>query len=527
MTPLTISDFIAYPLAIGAVAVAVRSLNEPTRGRQIAFLCLAALATLARIQYFVLIPAYLAGALFLDRRRAHREHAWVFLALVPALGGAILGVTGYYHVGVGSFRPSIFTWVLTQSFLLSLTAGVAIVPGAVAAILRPTTRADKAFSVFAGAFILLVLFEASQPAAAEGRYKERYLLTIVPLLAIAFGSYLRDRRQHRLIVPVVGVALMIAAVRLPLSGYTFNATYYDSKTLIAVWLLQWHLGPSTSSLLVLLFITGAAALAIAVCWRTRIGYVALPIAIAFMLVVTFVAIHVDQVENQSANDPTWIDAAAHGAHVTAVATPSSARLQLLRQLYWNPSVDREVLLDDAQPTDIYATKHVTAGPDGQVGGVHGYFLFDQTGTQARFTGATVKARRGHYLLLEGSRPRFRTLVENQLSTSWLSPYSRLRAWPAGAATGAPVVRFTLSLPPEGKRHVHMRVGSQTFVVNSGTALRLTCRSSRWPLSLLLLSNDIVPDSLRRPVTVGLTKLSVASDPAPRAGTRASCSATPG
>ena len=143
----------------------MRSLNEPTRGRQIAFLCFAALATLARIQYFVLVPAYLAAALVLDRRRAHREHPWVFLAVLPAVGGAILAVTGYYAIGAGSFRLSMLTWMALQCFLLSLTAGVAIVPGAVAALLRPNGRVEKAFAAFAGVFILLVLAEASQPAA--------------------------------------------------------------------------------------------------------------------------------------------------------------------------------------------------------------------------------------------------------------------------------------------------------------------------------------------------------------------------
>jgi hypothetical protein len=520
MIPVTISDFIAYPLAIAAVAVAVRSLNEPTRGRQIAFLCLTGLATFARIQYFVLVPAYLAAAFVLDRRRAHREHAWVSLALVPALGGAVLGVTGYYAVGTSSFDPRMLTWMLLQSFLLSLTAGVAIVPGAVTAILRPAGRAEKAFAVFAGVFIILVLAEASVPAASEGRYKERYLLTIVPLLAIAFGLHLRDRRAHRVIVPVVGVALMIAAARLPLSGYTFDAPHYDSQTLDAAWLLQGHAGPSTSSLLLALFVTVAAALAIAACWRARVGVVALPLSIAFMLVITVVALHVDRVFNQEADDPAWIDEAAHGARVTAIATPASPRLSLLRQLYWNASVDRELLLDAAGQTDVYAKKQVELGPNGELVGVHGYFLFDGGGTQARLAGATIKATRGDYVLYEGRRPRLRVLVENQLSTGWLSPYSRLRAW-RGNGTGSPVVRFTLSLPPEGARRVRMHLGNQTFVVTSGSALHMTCRSARWPFELSLVSNDAVPDSEGRPVTVGLTRLTVSSLPTHAA---AGCSA---
>jgi len=522
MTPVTISDFVAYPLVIGAIAIGVRALNDPTAGRQLAFLCFAALATLARIQYFVLVPAYLVAAFFLDRSRAHRRHPWVFLALLPAMAGAVLAFTGYYSIDSSALRPKLATWFLIQCFLLSLTAGVAIVPGAVAAVLRPSGRAERAFAAFAGVFTVLVLIEASKPAADEGRYKERYLMAIGPLLAVAFGMHRRGRERQRLIVPVVAGALMVAAPQLPLSGYTFNAPYYDSQTLNVAWLLQRHVGVSTSSLMLALFVTVAAAIAVLGVWRPRVGEIALPLAMAFMLVVTVTAIHVDRNLNQRADDPAWIDEAVGDAHVTAVATPSSPRLRLLRQLYWNASVDREVLLEGADPSDNYARTQLTLGPNGELEGVQGYFLFDRTGSQATLAGATLKATKDDYALYEGQHPRLTVLVENQLSTGWLSPYSRLRAWPTGKAAGSPVVRFTLSLPPEGTRRVHMQLGSQTFLVESGAALHLTCRSPRWPFKLLLLSDDALPDNLGRPVTVGLTGLSVTTG---RSHQPAGCSAT--
>jgi hypothetical protein len=524
MIPVTISDFIAYPLTIGAVAVGVRSLNEPTRGRQVAFLCLAGLATLARIQYFVLVPAYLLAAAVVDRRRAHREHKWVFLATLPAFAGAILAVTGYYAVGASSFRPSMLTWMALQCFLLSLTAGVVVVPGAVAGLLRPKGRVETAFSAFAGVFIVLVLAEASQPAAAEGRYKERYLLTIVPLLALAFAMSLRGRRPQRSIVIAVGAALTIVAARVPITGYTANATHYDSQTLSVAWLLQRHLGVATSSLVVALFITVAAALAMAGTWRHRINLAVLPVAIAVTLAVSAVAVHMDGVVNKHVDsNPAWIDAASRGEPVTLVSTPSSARFDLLEQIYWSSSVSHEVLLEDAAPTDAYATTRIKPGPNGELSGVHGYFLLDTTGTQAVVDGATTVATHRDDVLYKGEHPRFRVLVENQLSTGWLSPYTRLRAWPGRAGTTtSPVVRFTLSLPPASSRRVHMHVGSQIFVVRSASALHLTCRSPKWPFTLLLQSPDVAPDALQRPVTAGLTHLSVKNG---RASDASGCTAT--
>jgi hypothetical protein len=532
MIPVTISDFIAYPLAISAVAVAVRSLNEPTRSRQIAFLCFAALATLARIQYFVVVPAYLAAAVMLDRRRAHREHPWVFGALIPAFCGAVLAVTGYYAVGASTFRPSMLTWMALQCFLLSLTAGVAIVPGAVAALLRPNGRVERAFSAFTVVFVLLVFVEASTPAAAEGRYKERYLLAIVPLLALAFGLYMKNR-PHRLIVAAVGAALVISSLWLPISGYTFNAPFYDSETLNVAWLLQRHVDATTSSLLIVLFIAVAVAIAIGGAWRTRIVVAALPLSIAWMLCITIFATHIDIVLNKPMPDPAWIDEATGGAPVTAIATPASPRIELLKRLYWNASINREIVLDRAYPTDTYAGTRFKPGANGVLPGVHGYFLFDANGTQATFAGATIKARRDNYVLLDGQYPRLRVLVENQLSTGWLSPYTRLRAWPSNPrGNGSPVARFTLTLPPAGSRRVHMQVGTQsvgmttvgtqTFVVDSGSRVTLTCRSPKWPLDLLLVSNDVIPDSVGRPVTAGLIGLTVKEGPVAHAS---GCSAT--
>lgn len=524
MIPITISDFIAYPLAMAGVATGVRSLNNPSRGRQVAFLCFAALATLARVQYFVLVPAYIVGAVVLERRRAHRMHPIVFLALLPGFAGAVLGVTGYYSVGLHSFRWSMATWIGLQAFLLALTAGVVIVPGAVAAIIRPKDRVETAFASVTAVFTLLVFLQASVPAASEDRYKERYLFAIAPLIALAFLVYLRGRRPHRLIVLVVAVGLILTAAREPLSGFTFRAPFYDSQTLMAAWLLQRHLGASPASLLIAMLITGTVGLAIAATFWPRIGLAALPIAAGLMLGVTVVAIHIDTVNNINRVDPTWIDDVVGGAHVTAVATPSSPRLKLIKQLYWNSSINREVALENATPSDSYPTAQVKPRVEGTLPGIRGYFLFDRTGTQAVFTGARLAATSGDFALYEGSRPRFRLLVENLLSTAWLSPFSRLRAWPAGDADRPPLVRFTLSLPPVGNRHVHIQLGPQVVVVGTRSPLRVTCRAAHWPFKLIIASREAIPDSVGRPVSVGMTNISVGHTLSPVRA--ASCTTAP-
>lgn len=527
MIPVTISDFVAYPLAIGGVAAAVRALREPTTKGQLAFLAVALLATLARTQYFVLVPAYLAAALALDRRSAIRRHPAVFLAVVPAVIGAVLAATGYYSIGGDSFDHAMVTWVPLEAFILAAIGGVAIVPGAVAAILRPANRAQAAFAWMTGIVALLTLVEASVPGASEGRFKERYLFALLPLVATAFAVYLRNGRPHRWIVLGVAVCMIGAAAQLPFSYYNAYAPLYDAQSMTATWFLNQHLGASRASLLIALFITAASALAILFSLRPRLAIVALPIAIACGVATTAAAVHVDFTYNYRADDPGWIDTAAHGASVTAIATPSSNHFELIKQLYWNPSVDHEVALENGVPTDTYVKQQVKPAPDGSLAGIQGYFLFDRGGTQAVFDGGTTTvATHGQYELLRSpSSPRLRLLVENQATTGWLAPAARLRAWSPGPGAGAPRVDFTLSLPAQAPKPVQLRIAAQSFTVRPGDRLRFSCGSSRWPVKVLFVAGETSLDSFGRKVSVRLTGARVA--PGGPAVTRAlHCTETP-
>ncbi len=131
-----LTDLVAYPLVLAAVAVGVRALDKPSPKRQVAFLAFATLATLARTQYFVLVPAYILAALLLERRRMFRAHKVAVLALVPVAVAITVAMLGFYS-GVRStthLNAEFFKWFALQAFLLALAAGVAIVPGALGRI---------------------------------------------------------------------------------------------------------------------------------------------------------------------------------------------------------------------------------------------------------------------------------------------------------------------------------------------------------------------------------------------------------
>ncbi|MGZ4393543.1 MAG: hypothetical protein ACXVRK_15715, partial [Gaiellaceae bacterium] len=419
------------------------------------------------------------------------------------------------------FSGPMVTWVPLEAFLLTATAGVVIVPGAVAAILRPQGRSQAAFAWMASVLIVLTLIEASLPGAKEGRFKERYLFALLPLVALAFGVYVKNARSHKWIVLLVAGALIAAAPQLPFSYYNAYAPQYDAWSLTASWLLKQHLGASTSSAVIALYVTAAAALAILIAIRLRVATLAMPFAIGAVLITTVAAIHVDFSYNYHATDRSWIAAASHGQPVTAVATPSSSHFGLLKQLYWSPVVNREVVLASAVPTDAFVKEQIKISRDGALGGINGgYFLFDRGGTQASFSGAAFVTGHDEYALYHSrTTPRFRILIENRNPTGWIAQIARLREWPL-QQTERPGVLFTLSLPLRSRHSIHVKLGTEPFVLRPGTHIPITCGSTTWPLTVLLVARESTADAQGRRVSVRLTDVKSASGgPLTKSGTR--------
>src|SRR5436305_1156181 len=153
-----LADPLAYPLVLTTLYAAVCALSRPSRRAQVAFIVLAGLTALTRIQYALLPIVFVVGALAVERgsiRSALRNFrlTWgVFAAPLAAL--VVLGpsrVLGYYnsvidlHVQPGAIAH----WIATDSMLLVYCAGWVLVPGAVIgfgyALARPRSREEAAF----------------------------------------------------------------------------------------------------------------------------------------------------------------------------------------------------------------------------------------------------------------------------------------------------------------------------------------------------------------------------------------------
>ncbi len=521
LTAYTTADMVAYPLAILAVLAAIRSLDEPTARRQVTFLVLALVATLTRVEYVVLAPAYLAAAVVLDRRAAWRRHRVALGALVPMGGLAAAYVFGYYLVGPHRVapHPSYLSWYFIQLFLIAIELGVAIVPGVVAGLLQPHARLELAFAAFFGAFAVLLVAAATKPAAEKQEFKERYLFALIALAPIAYGFYVRNARPLRPIAIGVAVVIAVAVMRLPLTPYATATFKTDSQFLFAISESQNRLGAGNSSLVVALLATLAVAVAVILTFR---GNLAIPLGVAgsVAIVATVSATRVDirgarEVRAQLPAELSWVDKAAPG-HVTAIETPQAQKADLLSQLYWNASIDRELLLGTATATDVFRAPHLVIGQDGRLEPVRGDVLFHDYGALGHLADARVLAAHAGFTLWHpNGAARLRDLVEGRFWDGWLAESGRIRAWPSPGKAAVKLV-FQLSLPSRWARPVpSVRVGGRRFAVRPGRTVDIACSSRRGMLDVPFTSAStwLAPDFRR--LAMKLTRVTVSGHRAPR------------
>lgn len=525
LAAFTVADLFAYTLALAAVAAGVRAVDDPTAKRQLLFLVAASLATLARLEYAVLVVAYVVCAVVVERRRVLSLHRVAAFALLPAAAVFAVGVVGFYHrvFSTVHLNGAFIRWFLVQMLLLTLVSGIVIVPGAVVAALRPRGRRETVYMTFAGALAVLLLAESSVYAANSGIFKERYLFALLPLVAIAFGAYLRDRRpSFRLGVFVLAAAIVVAVAEIPLSGYTAAAASKetDSEFLFAVSYVEGRFGVGTGSLVVALVASCGAAGAVAVAfgWGKR---TALASTLAYLTVASGFAVHLDlqaahSVRASLAENLTWVDDAAAGT-VTAIATDPLPSSGLRELLYWNPSLERELVLSGATATDSFSAPPLRIGPHGELVGVTGPFLYDGTASTALFTGARRIAHWSTFSLWGTSgNPRFRALVGPRYPNGWLTLKGTMRAWPLAEAS-AVQASFTLSLPQSDAEPVGLFLGSLHVLVHPGERVDVACRSGSGPLALRYGTSKGAVNLRLVLTSVRLTGLAISDVPAAGSG----------
>ena len=529
----TQTDAVGYTLALAAVTAGVLALEQPTSKRQVWFLIFATLACAARVEYFVIAVAYAFAACVLDRRVAPRRHALALTSLLPGFASVFLGAFGYY-LGAGSTRRfglGAVSWLGLQPLLLTLVAGVAIIPGAVAGVIfiDRTQRAERAFALLSSSLAVLLIVEATKPAYETSKFKERYLFLLIPLAALAFGLYRRNSRPGKWVVVAVACAIVVALARLPLSEY-FTATFKsDSQFLMTVSDIGDRMGGANASLLVALVGTLLSALAVAAIRVPRATGLAFAASLLVAAATTVDASRIDIVSTRSLRaqapaDLTWVDD-AHLGSVTALETPPIPG-NLLFTMYWNSSIQREALLAGAVPTDAFGATHLRIRRNGEVIGIGRNVLVDGFGTTLAFADAVVIGRQS-YLTLWRTAPsaRLRTLIVGRFADGWLATRGTMGFWPTRPTAGV-LASFRLTLPPGYSKSVKLRIGSSSFVLHAGSHVDVTCRSGGpFEQTYSTRTYTLQQSEAFRPISVKLTRLRVTDTPR-RAGT-SRCSAATG
>lgn len=493
---------IAYPLVLGAVYAGVCALSEPTRRNQVAFFALSGFAAFARIQ-FVVLPLAFLGAALIARTGLRRLRLSLALFALPALAVAFKGL-GYYS-GLSELdvdARELVRWLATDSMLLAYAAGWLVIPGALVGLALPRTREERAFAALTvllagGLFAEAALYATNADVGPGGRFQERYLFTVLPLLVLAFGISLRRSGHARLAVALLGGALVAVSARFPLSGWTDEHGRQDSPFLMGVYRLEEAVGYANGSLAVAVVVAALAAGAVAAAYRPRLGAPALGVVGALLVAVAAGAWTLDAKYAGNARatyfpgDARWVDHAELD-DVTMVNTPGSRRELALEQMFWNRSVTSLVRLRGASSPDVFATPQARIGGDGTLF-VEGRplrtpVLINEYAVTAELAGAaSVRATPLFELWKPLGRPRLRLLAGGRFFDGWLANSGYVRVWrtpgtlalrlalpeqaPATRVTfRAPGVRRTVVVEPGSTKRVSFRVGPGVWTLRWKGAL---------------------------------------------------------
>ncbi len=461
LSGFVVSEPIAYPIVLAAIAAAVHALDRPGWRSYSLFLVVAALAALARMQFALLLPLFvLAVFLVALRERRFKELIRLHripLALLIVIAGGLFAAgparnSGYYpsFLYIPNFHPSQAARYLgADTLVLAFASGFVLVPGALMglwlALTKPRGRAELAFGIVT---ILLTLALLAQAVVYGdlGFVQERYLFYLLPLWTLAFLLYAQRGWPLKIAHAVVAAAVVAAALAQPLSKYAVGGGQAHSAFLFALTWLEKPTG-SLGAAAVLIAYTGAAALVLMIGLAFRWPRLVTPFALAFALLVTtgssVAATRYDQSNARAiksavlGDHPSWIDESGVGP--TALLVLPGAKIPDAK-LFWNTSLDRVLLLRGMKVPDAFTVGNIDVGHDGlaTVSGkpVIGPVMIDDTGTAMELQHATLLKRTvAGALYRPQDALRFRLLAFGLYADGWLGSRGAIIVWPTAGERG--------------------------------------------------------------------------------------------
>ncbi|MFN2469367.1 MAG: hypothetical protein ABR521_14710, partial [Gaiellaceae bacterium] len=464
-----VAEPFAYPLVLGSVAAGVVALAEPSRRAHAAFIALAVLATLARLQFGVIPLCFVAAALLLGLRerrlrtvlREQRLPLGVF-ALAAVLGvGVGRGALGVY--GTAVLHPHLDAGEVLSSaganlLVLAYSSGWLLVPGAAVglalALARPRCRAELAFALLAATLGLALLLQASLYGDVQ-LVQERYLFYLVPLATLAFGLYASRGWPLRLWHTLAAAVLVTASAAVPLAGYAANTGKTHSPFLFGVFELEQRVGnPGAGSgilagLAVLLSLTAVGlSRRPGVATPVAVGLAACACLSAYVAAVSFDLRNTDAVARSFVPaERSWVDRAAAG-DVALVRAQGGNRTEAMGQLFWNRSVRSVLLLPGAEPLDAFGHEWISIGRDGSLSErgrpLAGPLLVDGFASSVILAGARVLDRsQASSLWQPRGDARLSVYLRGRHHDGWLADRGAVAVWSPGTRV-AGRLRLTLT-----------------------------------------------------------------------------------
>jgi 4-amino-4-deoxy-L-arabinose transferase-like glycosyltransferase len=388
------------PLTLVVVAVALlmlsRALEEPTMWRYGVFIAWTTVAAAVRLQLLVLLPAFLLAAVLdavaaRDRRRLRplvglalvsAAVVAVVLGVVVATGGelsrrSILGA--YTPLGetapAGAHGLPEIVWHTFDVAVLGLgvpALALAALSAAVFARRDPDPRLRAFVSTTLGYGALLVIQVGLFSSVYVGHVAERYLVTLLPLLAIALCAWIGRGapRERAVVIPVWGLLLVLAAI-VPIDQLVSPGSIVNTLTPAPLAALSdgWARA---------VLVAGAlAAGALVTFLPRRLAWICAVLVAAGLALVS--ADTARRIDDASAHEQRvtmgsapggWLDD-AHLGNATMLVTGDRVWTSVARSVFWNRSV-REVLRVAPVTTPFPpTTASVSLGDDGVLRGADG------------------------------------------------------------------------------------------------------------------------------------------------------------
>lgn len=468
------ADVLGLTLAATAVYAAVVALDSGSPRAQLAFLAAAWLATFSRVQYVVLVPAFVVGALAVTRLNPVAA-ARRFRVAALLLGSGVVTLLalgpgralGYYHgiLDIELEPGTMLHWARVDLMLLLYASGVVLVPAAVVGltlgVTRSTQRAERAFCAFAAALAALLLLEAMLYVIGTERFQERYFVALGPLVPLLFFLGVRRLNEPRNRVAVAGISLLLVvmAARSPLAGFTSGGGSQDSPTLQALARLEELAGIANGSLVVSLVAAALALAAAAAAWRPHGGAIAVTLlAFGVLATVSAAAVATDIRRSNGArslfpDNTRWVDDAGLG-EVSVLVTPGTLRAAVSSALFWNRSIVRLLQMRGTEVVDIFGFTGVTVRADGTLLAdgrpVSGPVLVQEYASTTDLEGARLVRRDVGSSLWRPSGPiRLATQTNGLYLDGWLTwPQTTVRVWPRADGPRRGVLCLGLTQPEE-------------------------------------------------------------------------------